>query len=261
MNPRHSGTLRKKLLTAGVSSTILATVASCQTSLAPGTASIGSIPREPLLFPGVTVDVVPAQLPEAGFIALRELQRVDPLRGLPEIEMRDEQPGGAAMIWGNWLPLVARRHHALLAGEILEGHVGGVTVEGVGQRVAGRRAEAGVGQDRLDRNACPVRIELAPLGHAVDIAMHLRLRQRVECLPRPRLDRPWADLQRELPVFRIDLRRRPGGEHRKPIFLVLARRQPHGLVRAGTTSEKTTRRQHRITPSWDPEAKNITAPA
>ena len=51
----------------------------------------GSIIRVPLLTPRIAVHVVPAQLPEAGLVPLRELKTVHPLRRLPEVEMRYEQ--------------------------------------------------------------------------------------------------------------------------------------------------------------------------
>jgi hypothetical protein len=56
----------------------------------PVVAADASVIRVPLLTPRIAVDVVPAQLPEAGLVTLRELKPVHPLRRFPEVEMRHE---------------------------------------------------------------------------------------------------------------------------------------------------------------------------
>src|SRR5689334_3167229 len=99
-NPAQFSGRRRNVLTVGVSTPIASTLACCQTSLAgwmgrsKGSAKGSvrpSIAREALLAPRIAIHVVAAQFPEAGFVALGELQAVHPLRRFPEIEMRHEK--------------------------------------------------------------------------------------------------------------------------------------------------------------------------
>jgi hypothetical protein len=62
--------------TLGVAVTIARTVASCQRS---GTIP-DSVSGESLFKPGVSVDVITAELPEAGLVAFGELKSVYPFR-------------------------------------------------------------------------------------------------------------------------------------------------------------------------------------
>src|SRR3954462_8599411 len=78
--------LRKKLLIAGVLVAISTIAQLCHRAVA----VIASVIRISLLIARIAVHVVPPQLPEAGLVALRELQTVHPLRRLPEVEMRHE---------------------------------------------------------------------------------------------------------------------------------------------------------------------------
>ena len=52
----------------------------------------------PLLGPRVAVQVVAVLLPEAGVVALLQDERPDPLRALPEVQMRHDQPRRAAVL-------------------------------------------------------------------------------------------------------------------------------------------------------------------
>ena len=56
-----------------------------------------SITGEALFAPGIAVDMVATQFPEAGLVALGELQRIHPLGRFPEIEMRHQKSGRPAM--------------------------------------------------------------------------------------------------------------------------------------------------------------------
>src|SRR5690606_18425980 len=60
----------------------------------------------PLLLPGVAVEVVAVLLPEPGLVELLHREPVDPLRALPEVQVRHEQPGGAAVLRIERLPVV-----------------------------------------------------------------------------------------------------------------------------------------------------------
>src|ERR1700730_14076860 len=109
MKPCHCGGFRKKLFTAAVWSTAAVTTASCQTirSLGAGASFMPrlrgrwpplGISRKALLAPGVAIDVVAAELPEAGFVALGKLERIQPLRRFPEVEMRYQETRRATMV-------------------------------------------------------------------------------------------------------------------------------------------------------------------
>src|SRR5215468_12759790 len=52
----------------------------------------------PLLAPRVAVVVIAVRFPESGLIAIDETQLSHPLRALPEVEVRYEEPRGAAVL-------------------------------------------------------------------------------------------------------------------------------------------------------------------
>src|SRR6476661_9643108 len=58
--------------------------------------SAGSVTLVPLLSPGVAEIVVPVLLPEPGLVAGHEGQLAHPLRALPEVQVRHQQPDRAA---------------------------------------------------------------------------------------------------------------------------------------------------------------------
>src|SRR6478735_8744370 len=89
----------RKLFTRGVSGMIAAIFASCQRSFGSGALEgTASVTGEALLAPGIAIDVIAAELPEACLVALDELQAAHPFRRLPEIEMWHEQPRRSAMV-------------------------------------------------------------------------------------------------------------------------------------------------------------------
>src|SRR6266516_6416595 len=52
----------------------------------------------PLFFPVVRFVVVPVALPEAGLVAVQELEASEPLRALPEVARRDDQAQRPAVL-------------------------------------------------------------------------------------------------------------------------------------------------------------------
>src|SRR6476619_8260233 len=97
---------------------IAAIFASCQRSFGSGAFDeTASVTGEALLAPGIAVDVIAAELPEAGLVSFRELQAAHPFRRLPEIEMRHEEPRRPAMVGRQRLAVVAERDHRLALGE------------------------------------------------------------------------------------------------------------------------------------------------
>src|SRR3954462_4465791 len=83
-----------------------------------------SIPPIALLFPWVAVVVVAVGLPEAGLVVVAQLEAADPLRALPEVQMRDQQPRRAAVLGLERLPPVLVGDPRPAAGQILERQVG-----------------------------------------------------------------------------------------------------------------------------------------
>src|SRR5215471_12955609 len=73
-----------------------------------------------LLFPGVTVIVIPQRLPKASLVRWHEAKPAQPFCALPKIEMRDQQASGAAMGGRNWQAVVSSSNHALPADQVSE---------------------------------------------------------------------------------------------------------------------------------------------
>src|SRR5262249_62200003 len=73
-----------------------------------------------LLTPRVAIVVIAVGLPESRRITVHEAQLPHPLRALPEVEVRHEEPGGAAVLGRERLTVVFHRHPRLAAGDIRE---------------------------------------------------------------------------------------------------------------------------------------------
>src|SRR5262245_33568112 len=163
-NTGRSGMAKKKLLIRGVRGTTAITLVDCQRSRPaaprPSDTTGASISGIALLLPGIAVDVIAAQLPEAGLVALGELESVEPLGGLPEVKVRNQQPGGPTMLARDGSALVCHRYHGAAADQVLRGDVGRVAVDGVREDVRGGRRDAGVRQQVVDRDAGPGGVEL-----------------------------------------------------------------------------------------------------
>src|SRR4029078_5587087 len=88
---------KKKLLMRGVWGT-MAEIAACWQRKAPSPCKLAaaSVTGGTLLAPGVAIDVIAAQLPKAGLIALGKLEPAHPFCRLPEIEMRHQEGRGTA---------------------------------------------------------------------------------------------------------------------------------------------------------------------
>src|SRR5205085_972667 len=120
-------------------------------------------------FPGVAVVVVAERLPEAAPVVLHEAQAAHPLGALPEIEVGDEHAGGAAMFGRERSALVGVDDVGLAVDDVGEGQVSGVAAIGVCQYVAGAAVKLDVLEEGVYAYAFPVRVELGPLGDAVDV--------------------------------------------------------------------------------------------
>src|SRR5262245_34043407 len=90
--PGQPGTSRISVVAEDVSRITSRTVAGRQPTLRRSVAPVT------LLTPGIAVVVVAERLPEAGLVGLGDLELGHPLRALPEVQVRDEQPRRAAVL-------------------------------------------------------------------------------------------------------------------------------------------------------------------
>src|SRR3954468_17423146 len=73
-----------------------------------------------LLSPRIAVVVVAVVLPEAGLVVLEELQSAHPLGALPEVQVRNEQARGTAVLGLEGLAIDLIRDPSATAGHVLE---------------------------------------------------------------------------------------------------------------------------------------------
>src|SRR3954453_3354562 len=146
--PFQPGTSSVNVAARGVSGAIRATVASRQ-----------SVALIALFKPRVSAVVVAEGLPEAGLVLLREREPAPPFGALPEVEVRDEQPGRAAVLGLEVVAVVGVDHPCLAAGDVLDRQVGRVAT--VAERGDVAALELDPVEQRVDRHAAPVGIELA----------------------------------------------------------------------------------------------------
>src|SRR5215203_3525678 len=102
--PSQPGTSRNRLFVRGVSGLVWTTSPTRQASLR-GTLAI-SVSPVALLAPRVAMVVVAEGLPEARLVLGHEPEAPYPLGTLPEVEVRDEKAGGAAMLRREWFSFV-----------------------------------------------------------------------------------------------------------------------------------------------------------
>src|SRR3990172_417971 len=151
---------------------------SCQAIFLRGATASGgavSVTGVSLLEPGVAPTVIAVPLPEPELLFVHESQSGYPLGGLPEVEVRDQQPGRGTMLGIQMGAVICVCDHGLPVQEILGGEVGGVggvAVDG-GVRLAG--LDAGRSEELVDGHATPGSGELRPLGHAMDVDDELGL--------------------------------------------------------------------------------------
>src|SRR5262245_48615689 len=74
----------------------------------------------PLLQPRIAAQVVAVRLPEAGLVLVPERQSAHPLGALPEVEVRDEETGRAAVLGVEGLAVVAEGDPGLAARDVLQ---------------------------------------------------------------------------------------------------------------------------------------------
>ena len=79
-------------------------------------------------------------------------------------------------------------------------------------------------EQRVNAHSGPVRVELGPFRHAVDVHDKRLRRKLQEVVPRPGGGPTHEALDRQRPTIEGSVRRRPGGEHREIAHDVLAGR-------------------------------------
>ena len=132
-----------------------------------------------------------------------------PLRALPEVEVRDEQPRRAAVLRVERLVVVLVRDPRLAVADVLEREVRRVAAVAEREDVLGARVDAV--EQRVERDARPRRVELRPLRHAVDVDGDPLARQRRELAPTSR-----TSARRPRRGSRSSTRRAAGGASARP---------------------------------------------
>src|SRR6476659_6271623 len=142
-----------------------------------------SVARVPLFFPRVTVVLVAVALPEARLVLGPQLDAADPLRALPEVEVRNEQPRGPAVLGVERFTPKLVRDPGFPLTEVLEREVRRVAAVTEREHVFGARVDPV--EQCVERDAGPTRVQLRPLRDAMDVDGHRLGRQRAELVPAP----------------------------------------------------------------------------
>src|SRR5689334_19000626 len=216
--------------TVGVSVTVPATSATSQVSR-PSTAARAKDRRS----------CGSRRLPEPRLVLVEQPQAAHPLRALPEVQMRNEQPRGPAVLGIERLAVVRERHPCLPSGQILDGDVRRVTAVAKRDRVSAIVFDAL--EQGVDRDTFPVGVELRPLRDAVNVLRHRFGGECAKLLPGP-ADGPRPTLDRESPLLERRVRRGPRREHRKIVSRVLPRRQPPTVVPPPPPGKPTRNNPH-----------------
>ena len=211
----RSGAERRRVRAVAVSSWSLSSVAATQRFRSSGIA---------LLQPGVAVVVVAEALPEPRPVVLHEREGVDPLRALPEVEVRHQQPGRAAVLRRaaarrrtRTRSTPARRRRRPSAGSSCSRR----SCPPSGSRASDSTPSSSLSTE-TPRQWVPNFDQLVTQWMSVSIGSGPRSIRSCHdhCFCSPRLGG-----EREPPVGEPDALGRSGGEHREAVLLVLPGRQ------------------------------------
>ena len=97
----------------------------------------------------------PALSQNPGSSVVRQRDAADPLGALPQVQVRDQQPGRPAVLGLEVLAVVPEGDPGLAVEQVVQRQVRGVAAVRVHERVLGGRLD--VGQQRVQRHALPVR--------------------------------------------------------------------------------------------------------
>ena len=186
--PGQPGTSSRSVVAVAVSGRTSVTVATRQTRR-----SAGSVTPISLLTPRITVVVVAGALPEALLILAQQLDFPHPLRALPQVQVRYEQPGWPAVLGRQRLAVVAntpprpdRPGDPPAAGSCCSRRTNAPVTKSA--------AVSPIRHQRVQADALPRRAELRPLRDAVQVDGHRVGWQAPQLGPRPA--RPLAGLGR-----------------------------------------------------------------
>jgi hypothetical protein len=137
-------------LARAVSGRIATTRAVCQ-----GIGPAGPVTVVALLEPGIAMVVVAVAFPEAGLVVVEQAQSRHPFGAFPEVEVRDEQPGGAAVLNRERTAVGVPGDPRLAARKVGHGKVRGVAGVAEGQHVAGGRKRSGAMSNSVSTDTPP----------------------------------------------------------------------------------------------------------
>src|SRR5437868_12905467 len=142
-----------------------------------------SVAPVPLFQPRVAENVIAVGLPETRLVLVLQPEAAHPLRALPEVEVRHQQPRRPAVLRLERLAVVVVGDPCLAIRDVLERQVRRVTPVAEREQVAGIMVDES--EERVERDALPDGVELRPLGDAMDVGRDLLARQGLELVPRP----------------------------------------------------------------------------
>ena len=116
--------------------------------------------------------MVAVLLPEAGHVLIDQREAPYPLRALPEIQVRHQQPGGPAVLGHEPLPVPLERDEVVRAIEIRQRQVGGEPLLGAYEAVVRVGFHPRAFQQELHRHALERIVEPAPARDAMDVTLH-----------------------------------------------------------------------------------------
>jgi hypothetical protein len=154
-----------------------------------------------------------------------------PLRGLPEIQVRHQQPHRATMRGGQRFALVTVDDPGLADEKIGHRDVGGVATVGTDQCEFGDSVDRF--EKRVQRNAFPFGIQLGPGGDAVNADSEPLAAQSLQLSPRPPVLGAELVSDCESPVVEVDARSRPCLQDREVRGQMLTGWQVAGPIQCG----------------------------
>src|SRR5262249_40780766 len=140
---------KRKVLAWGVSSFTNVTVAASHCMVMVSEAGdAASVTLIALLEPRVATVVVAVALPEPLLVVVEQAQTADPLGALPEVQVRHQEPGRAAVLTSQRASVDIPHDSGLTVGDVGERQVRGVAGVAEGEHVGGRRRRLGRGEQR-----------------------------------------------------------------------------------------------------------------
>src|SRR5260370_40695233 len=124
---------------------------------------------------------------------------------------------------------------------LFEGEVGGIASIAEGEHVAGVIAD--LREQRIEGDALPLRVQVRPLGHAVDVPGHCLAWQGLKFLPGPAFGLIALPQKREIPGRQRRMRRRPCREDGKAAFEILSRWDSSAEVALLATTSEPSREE------------------